>query len=566
MFIVRTNRILGTKATSADMTSIHTLDNPDRLKPSATAASPAKSSQPTSTGRSPSCESDTLTPRSSATSAPDSTSNAKAYLPYWSDYTREISSALWSPTETVLRGLGPNSSRRCSSATAGSSWFSISETSAPRKSSRLTFSPSSRSLEPASTDCGATTRKSRKIRLYPDAGQRAELRRWFGAARYAYNQTIELLTSEDAPHAVKTKVRDVILPTLPPWHRSAPREVLVGAIFDACRAISAVKKRNAELAGDKSRGSRQDEDFARVRFRSRKNPRQTFTVQAGCVNGNGIYRSKLGDMQMAEKLPVPESRNVCRLSLRYGQYHLSVPYDEKLMPARENQARVVALDPGVRSFLTWYCADSVGKIAEGAFFRIQRLCERLDELLSRAAKSPSRKRRNMRRAANRMRLRIENLVAELHRQAARFLVDNYDVILLPSFETSEMVERGRRRIRSKTVRNLLTLAHYRFKLFVRHKAAETGAILLDVSEAYTTKTVSWTGEMQENLGGASVVVGQDGERMDRDYNGARGIYLRALGDIPALRAWLSECAASANDSCFSGNMSDDTQVSLLGSS
>ena len=120
----------------------------------------------------------------------------------------------------------------------------------------------------------------------------------------------------------------------------------MGAIFDACRAISAVKKRNAELARDKSRGSRQDEVFARARFRSRKNPRQTFTVQAGCVTDLGIYRTKLGDMRMAENLPVPENRNICRLSLRYGQYHLSVPYDEKLPPERENQARVVALDPG----------------------------------------------------------------------------------------------------------------------------------------------------------------------------------------------------------------------------
>ena len=230
----------------------------------------------------------------------------------------------------------------------------------------------------------------------------------------------------------------------------------MGAIFDACRAVSAAKKFNAKLAQDKSRGIRQGDDFARVRFRSRKNPRQTFTVQAGCVSDMGIYRSKLGDMRMAEKLPVPENRNICRLSLRYGQYHMSVPYDEKLPPERENQARVVALDPGVRSFMTWYCADSVGKIGEGAFFRIQRLCERLDDLLSRAAKSPSRKRRNMRRAANRMRLKIENLVQELHRQTARFLVDNFDVILLPGFETSEMVERGRRRIGSKTVRNLLS--------------------------------------------------------------------------------------------------------------
>ena len=172
----------------------------------------------------------------------------------------------------------------------------------------------------------------------------------------------------------------------------------------------------------------------------------------------------------------------------------------------------------------------------------------------------------MRRAANRMRLRIESLVQELHRQAARFLVDSFDVILLPGFETSEMVVRGKRRIRSKTVRNLLTLAHYRFGMFLRHKARETGAIVLSVNEAYTSKTVSWTGELLENLGGASVVVAQDGERMDRDYNGARGIYLRALGDIPALRAWLLGCAASANDSCLSGNMSMTAESVLLGSS
>ena len=329
----------------------------------------------------------------------------------------------------------------------------------------------------------------------------------------------------------------------------------MGAVFDACRAVSAVKKRNSQIAKDKSKGLRQEESFAKARFRSRKNPRQTFTVQANCVTGSGIYRTKLGDMRMAERLPTQKNQNISRLTLRHGQYHLAVPYDERRPPQRENQARVVSLDPGVRSFLTWYSADSVGKIGEGAFFRIQRLCERLDDLLSRAAKSPARRRRNMRRAAGRMRLRIENLVQELHRKAARFLVDSFDVILLPTFETSEMVERGRRNIRSRTVRNLLSLAHYRFGTFLRHKAHETGVVVLDVSEAYTTKTVSWTGEVLENVDGASVIVGQDGERMDRDYNGARGIYLRALGDIPALRASLSECAASAARPRLSGNMS-----------
>ena len=146
-----------------------------------------------------------------------------------------------------------------------------------------------------------------------------------------------------------------------------------------------------------------------------------------------------------------------------------------------------------------------------------------------------------------MRIRIENVIAELYRQAARFLVDSFDVILLPTFETSEMVERGRRRIRSKTVRNLLSLAHYRFEVFLRHKAHEAGVAVVSVNEAYTTRTVSWTGELLEYVGGSSVIVGGDGERMHRDYNGACGIYLRALGDTPALRAWLSGCPASVTD-------------------
>ena len=51
-------------------------------------------------------------------------------------------------------------------------------------------------------------------------------------------------------------------------------------------------------------------------------------------------------------------------------------------------------------------------------------------------------------------------------------------------------------------------------------------------------------EVLYDVGGPSVITSGDGERMDRDYNGARGIYLRALGDTSALRESLSACAAS----------------------
>ncbi len=101
-------------------------------------------------------------------------------------------------------------------------------------------------------------------------------------------------------------------------------------------------------------------------------------------------------------------------------------------------------------------------------------------------------------------------------------------------------KRGARKIRKKSVRQMLTFAHYRFKQFLKRKAFESGKVVLDVNEAYTSKTCSWTGEVDHKLGGAKVVVGSDGKRMDRDLNGARGIFLRALGDTPALQACVVE--------------------------
>jgi len=48
-------------------------------------------------------------------------------------------------------------------------------------------------------------------------------------------------------------------------------------------------------------------------------------------------------------------------------------------------------------------------------------------------------------------------------------------------------------------------------MFLWHKASEAGVAVISVNEAYTTKTVSRTGELLGDIGGAAVVVGRDGE-------------------------------------------------------
>ena len=90
---------------------------------------------------------------------------------------------------------------------------------------------------------------------------------------------------------------------------------------------------------------------------------------------------------------------------------------------------------------------------------------------------------------------------------------------------------------------MLSLRHYEFRQRPQWKAWQRGALVLDVNEAHTNKTRSWDGGIKSNLGGAIVIRDESGFGMDRDVNGARGIFLRALEDSPFLRGLLTQVAS-----------------------
>jgi len=254
-----------------------------------------------------------------------------------------------------------------------------------------------------------------------------------------------------------------------------------------------------------------------------KNLPKTCSISSTFIKESGIYPRVSGKgLRYSESLP--ESFLDSRLVWKAGKYYLSVPFKTLRVPYGDNQARVVAIDSGIRSFATFYSDDTCGFIGKGDFSRIQRLAQHLDNLVSRLSKTPKQKKRKMRLAAARMRENVKNLIDELHHKSALFLVKNFDLILLPTFETKQMTGKVGRKIRNKTVRSLLTFAHYRFKQFIKHKAFEFGKFVVDVNEAYTSKTHPETGEIK-NIGGAKYSKLLSGERVNRDLVGTRNILL-----------------------------------------
>lgn len=365
--------------------------------------------------------------------------------------------------------------------------------------------------------------------------QKTILRRWFGTSRYTYNASVSALQEQGIPKNFKGLV-PIVLDRLPEWHVDTPRQIKAGAVMDACQAV-----RTAKIKA-KATGERQN-----VKFRSRKNRRQTLYLRADSLKNNGFYVRFLGNMKMSEPLPAkPQATGKkserdtnaevkdSQLILENGRYFLCVSYVEK-KKTREPSGRIVALDPGVRDFMTFFSEESFGWLGQQCINRIQRLCQHCDNLLSRATQEKRPLRRALRKAANRIKVKIRNLIDELHKKVAHFLVTNFDIILLPTFETKQMTKRGARKLRKKSVRQMLTLSHYRFKIFLKHKALEYGAQVVDVCEVYTSKTVSWTGEIVANLGGSKVIKSSEGHRMDRDLNGARGIFIKNVAGALTVR-------------------------------
>jgi len=246
-----------------------------------------------------------------------------------------------------------------------------------------------------------------------------------------------------------------------------------------------------------------------------------------------------------ESIPDEAIRKQATIMYQNGQWFVGVQEKKELAPHSKEPARIVAIDPGVRTFATSYSQESV--VDYGKNFTkdiLAPLMKKLDNLLSQRDLLDNTKLednqvpqwlkdriRNLNKKIDFVRAKQSHLVRDLHLRVAFDLVKNNDVILLPTFETSKMVIKKddpdrKRKIRSKTVRAMLSLGHFKFKLMIKWLAKKYGKIVIDVNEAHTSKTL-WDGTVLPDLGGGKFIRHQ-GKIVGRDVNGARNILIRFL--------------------------------------
>jgi putative transposase len=310
----------------------------------------------------------------------------------------------------------------------------------------------------------------------------------------------------------KIELRNIIMQSaLPTWVKEVPCHIRQNAVFDAHQAFKASR----------------DCKFKSCRFK-----RQTIKFNHSNY-GRGTWYPKLTKGLLfisSEKIPVSSKNATQLIRMKDGRWFAVFLEETTVNPHKYNQ--IIALDPGVRTFLTGCDGQKFLEFGAGDMGRITRLCQHLDRLASRISKVKNRRQKQkMRSSASRIRTKIRNLVDECHKQIAHWLTNNYQVILLPTFETSQMTKKNKRKIRTKTARAMLTWAHYRFKQVLKNKAELRGCNVIDVTEEYTSKTCTACGHIHQKLSGSKIFkCPHCGHTLPRDFNGALGILLKALSD------------------------------------
>ena len=298
---------------------------------------------------------------------------------------------------------------------------------------------------------------------------------------------------------------------------------------DACRAVKAAKAKY-----------RRTGKAQQVRFRSRKDPDQCFGFDAVSLKSTNVFsREHILMFLASENVPTPDAEGT-RIVYQSGRWFVVVPVLKPVRRQRDPSLPTAAIDPGVRCFVTFYSERGVGQIGKQDFGRIQRLCSHYDELQSRMSQAKSRQKQRMLKAMRRMRWRIRDLIRDLHAKTAKFFAETFSRVFIPAFETQQMVSR----LRSKTARAMLTFSHFAFRQALQHACKLTGCVVEVVSEAYTSRTCSYCGTVHPK--NSRPTLRCCNTTLDRDLNGARGIYLRAL------RA--SSCGTSVPLHCIGNNL------------
>ena len=468
----------------------------------------------------------TSTPPSSSclTSDQDSTQNVPDSAKYWKEFSKELSTKLWLPTEIDLAGLDTHYLSGYSNNTVPLSFV------IPQKNPRIkkTSWPSLLSIQPSTMEAESINDPyTRKVRFYPSPAHKILLSKCFGTTRYLINQAIESIRDGKLKKYSHLTLRNHLMyrdKNLTD-HNAWLREIPYDTRDEAMRQLAANIKSNFTKLKRK-----QITKFV-MRFKSKRHARQVCYINKTALN---IKKRTLFVQRVKEPLRFAEDISgfkpgTLTVLREHGRYYMCFPLERERTNSKTSD--IIALDPGVCTFQTLYTPDgTVGKLGHEMRGILRDKYKREDKLKSILSKlKEHRKRYNLRKRCGVLRTKVRNIVVDFHRKTCSWLTNNFGHILLPNFKVKNMVNKSDRNIGKSTVRGMLSLSHYKFRQRLLEMGQSRGCKVYICNEAHTTQACGRCGILNKKVKGSRTFnCNHCKVKVDRDYNGARNILIKHL--------------------------------------
>lgn len=314
------------------------------------------------------------------------------------------------------------------------------------------------------------------------------------------------------------------------WQKEIPYDTRQEAISDAITAYKGclTKLQQGQI------------NHFNVQYRSKKKLQtETFRVNKKAINPDEFslfkkrlkkkkhFRLRKRDLKKFQEDNTLDG-NFIITKVKPGKWYFCFPRTKTRPIFEEAVYKSVFLDPGVRTFQTFYSPEGIaGKIGLPNFEKeLKTLANKHDLLwsISSLKNMWSKKKYNLRKRCSKIRNKIKNKVDNLHWQTCSMLCKTFQNIFLPVFAVSDMVEGSL--LGSKIIRKMLQLSHGKFKERLLYYGKSRNRNIYIVGEEYTTKTCGNCGNIQTMDGLKVYNCSKCGIKLDRDYNAARNICLK----------------------------------------
>jgi putative transposase len=502
-----------------------------------------------------------------------STSTERTLKPFWNQQSEEMSKKLWLPTEIDCVDSVLNSSKDSSVNTPmGKSWFSIKEKRPQKKNLLATSFQSSQYSLLDSTDLEAipSVNKSKnavrmlKMRLFPNQLQKKELELIFDQFRWYYNSVLTVVyTHYGLENIEKNKisfysVRDLFRKyryteeikgnlifkdfefdevlnsfTVPEWWDKVNNRIPRGAIKKFVSSLNSAKWNGCNKGFKMKYRSKKKDNLAYFEDKAYPSWINNVTCKYWFRTKQGRNYLSLKQIQEQEGtkrgLEIIHEKDTDRYFLYYP---VEIDWFPDLDRRNDNQVRsstsgerVIALDPGVRKFLVGY--DPSGKMVFFGDEANKEIIPLLYEIDSLSSLIELEKNDTLKKKRLSIWRRIKGMIDDLHWKSIRYLIQNYDVIILPDYRVSQMIKKGRK-IGKMTKRMMTMYAFFRFKTKLEYACRRYGRKLVIVDEAYTSKTCTNCGFLNDLEGQETLVCKGCRIELDRDVNGSRNIFIKNI--------------------------------------